>query len=81
MEKVRLVIDRQVIEVESGTTILEAAARVGSRIPTLCYLEGVNEVGACRICVVEVKGQKEFATACNTPVEDGMEVCTNTPAL
>ena len=81
MEKVRLVIDRQVIEVESGTTILEAAARVGSRIPTLCYLEGVNEVGACRICVVEVKGQKEFATACNTPVEDGMEVCTNTPAV
>jgi NADH-quinone oxidoreductase subunit G len=81
MGRVRLVIDRQAIEVESGTTILEAAARVGSKIPTLCYLEGINEVGACRICVVDVKGKKEFATACNTPVEDGMEVRTNTPAL
>ncbi|MDQ7792202.1 MAG: NADH-dependent [FeFe] hydrogenase, group A6 [Clostridia bacterium] len=81
MGRVRLVIDRQAIEVESGTTILEAAARVGSKIPTLCYLEGINEVGACRICVVDVEGKKEFATACNTPVEDGMEVRTNTPAL
>ncbi|MDI6907102.1 MAG: NADH-dependent [FeFe] hydrogenase, group A6 [Thermoanaerobacterales bacterium] len=81
MGKVALVIDRQTVEVDAGTTILEAAARIGIKIPTLCYLKGINEVGACRICVVEVEGRAEFVTSCNTPVEEGMVVRTNTPAV
>jgi len=81
MGKVRLLIDGQAVEVQEGTSILDAAALVGVKIPTLCYLKGVNEVGACRICVVEVEGKEDFVTACNTPAEDGMVVRTNTPAL
>ncbi|MFZ5900638.1 NADH-dependent [FeFe] hydrogenase, group A6 [Desulforudis sp. DRI-14] len=81
MGKISLVIDRQKVEVEAGTTILEAAAGAGVTIPTLCYLKGINEVGACRVCVVEVAGRKEFVTACDTPAEDGMKVLTNTPAV
>ncbi|MGQ9497146.1 MAG: NADH-dependent [FeFe] hydrogenase, group A6 [Desulfotomaculales bacterium] len=81
MARLRLTIDGQAVEVEEGTSILKAAALVGVRIPTLCYLENINEVGACRICVVEVEGKEDFVTACNTPAEDGMVVRTNTPAL
>ncbi len=81
MGKIELTIDRQTVQAQTGTTILEAAARAGIRIPTLCYLEGIHEAGACRICVVDIEGRREFAAACNTPVEDGMVVRTNTPAL
>lgn len=81
MGKVRLTIDGQAVEVREGATILEAAALAGVKIPTLCYLEGINEVGACRICVVEVEGKEDFVTACNTLAEDGMVVRTSTPAL
>jgi NADP-reducing hydrogenase subunit HndD len=59
-------------------TILEAARTVGIEIPTLCYLKEINQIGACRICVVEVKGAKTLITACTYPVSEGMEVLTNT---
>ncbi len=68
-------------EVEAGTTILKAAYKQGIDIPTLCYLKEINEIGACRICVVEVKGAKNLVTACVTPVSDGMEIFTNTPRV
>ena len=62
----------------AGSTILEAAHAAGIAIPTLCYLKGVNEIGACRMCVVEVKGAKNLVTACVYPIAEGMEVFTNT---
>ena len=61
----------------AGSTILEAAHSVGIEIPTLCYLKEINAIGACRICVVEVKGAKSLVTACVYPVSEGMEVVTN----
>ncbi len=62
-----------------GTTILEAAHRVGIEIPTLCFLKDINEIGACRFCVVEVKGARSLVAACVYPIErDGTEVFTNT---
>lgn len=66
------------VTVPAGSTILEAAHRAGIEIPTLCYLKDINEIGACRICVVEVKGARGLVTACVYPVADGMEVFTNT---
>ena len=66
------------ISVEDGTTILEAARKVGVEIPTLCYLKEVNEIGACRVCVVEVEGQDRCVTACNNVVQEGMVIRTNT---
>ncbi|ACX52871.1 hydrogenase, Fe-only [Ammonifex degensii KC4] len=81
MADVCLTIDGFSVTVPEGTTILKAARQVGVKIPTLCYLEGINEVGACRICVVEVEGREELVTSCNTPVEEGMVVRTNTPAV
>lgn len=62
----------------AGSTILEAAHAAGIAIPTLCYLKDVNEIGACRMCVVEVKGMKNLVTACVHPISQGMEVYTNT---
>lgn len=72
--------DRRV-EVEEGTSILEAAERAGERIPTLCHLKGLFPSGACRMCVVEVKGRNGLLTSCSYPAENGMEVLTNTPRL
>ena len=63
--------------VPAGTTILEAAKSVGINIPTLCYMKEINEIGACRICVVEVKGARSMVAACVYPVSEGMEVTTN----
>ena len=62
----------------AGATVLEAATRAGIAIPTLCYLKELNAIGACRICVVEVKGAKNLVPACVYPIADGMEVYTNT---
>jgi NADH-quinone oxidoreductase subunit G len=76
---VNLRIDDRLVEVNDGTTILEAASHVGIPIPSLCYLKGINEIGACRVCVVEVKGKDKLLTACNNMVEDGMEIFTNSP--
>ena len=74
---VNLTINRKKVQVKEGTSILEAAATVGIRIPTLCYLKEINEIGACRVCVVEIKGKDTLVAACNTMVEEGMEVFTN----
>lgn len=67
--------------VPEGSTILEAARSAGIKIPTLCYLKDINAIGACRICVVEVKGARSLVAACVYPVNEGMEVFTNTPKV
>lgn len=74
---VNLTINGINLSVEEGTTILEAAKKVSVEIPTLCYLKEINEIGSCRVCVVEVKGIDRCVTACNTFVEEGMVVSTN----
>ena len=65
-------------EVAAGSTILEAAREAGIDIPTLCFLKDVNQIGACRMCMVEVKGAKSLVAACVYPVNEGMEVFTIT---
>ena len=62
---VHLIIDDHEVDVPEHTTILDAAAQAGVRIPTLCYLRDLNEVGACRVCVVEVEGIDQLVAACN----------------
>lgn len=62
----------------AGSTILDAAHTAGIGIPTLCYLKELNAIGACRICVVEVKGAKNLVPACVYPISEGMEIYTNT---
>ena len=78
---VKLAINGQPISVPEGTTVLEAARKTGIHIPHLCFLKDLNEIGACRICVVELKGQERLITACNTPCEEGMEIFTNSPRV
>ncbi len=78
---VRLRIDQQLVEVNAGLTILEAAHAVGLYIPTLCAHEQLLPFGGCRLCVVEVDGMRGFPTACTTPVEEGMVVRTHTAQL
>ena len=78
---VKLVIDNKPVEVEEGTTILEAARQNGIDIPTLCFLKDINEVGDCRMCIVEVEGRKGFATSCIQTVEEGMVVKTHSPEI
>ena len=75
---VHLKINNIPVEVKEGSTILEAAKTAGINIPTLCYLKDINEIGACRICVVEVKGARSLVASCVYPVNEGMEVFTNT---
>lgn len=78
---VNLKIDGQNISVPAGTTILEAATKVGIKIPHLCYLKDINEIGACRVCLVEKVGMEKLVTACNTEVEEGLEILTNSPRV
>ncbi|MCC8022417.1 MAG: (2Fe-2S)-binding protein, partial [Clostridiales bacterium] len=78
---VNLTIDGRHVSVPEGTTILEAAKTVGIRIPTLCYLKDINQIGACRVCVVEVEGWDHLAASCNADCEEGMVVHTNTPRV
>ena len=68
---VHLKINNIPVEVPEGSTILEAAKAVGINIPTLCYLKDINEIGACRICVCEVKGARSLVAACVYPVKRG----------
>lgn len=75
---IKLKINNIPVEVEDGSTILDAAKKAGIRIPTLCYLKDVNKSGACRMCVVEVKGARNLAASCAFPAADGMEIFTNT---
>ncbi|NLY43206.1 MAG: 2Fe-2S iron-sulfur cluster binding domain-containing protein [Clostridiaceae bacterium] len=81
MEMVNVIIDGQKIQVPKNYTVLEAARSANIDIPTLCYLKGINEIGACRICVVEVKGARSLQAACVYPVSEGLEIRTNTPAV
>ena len=78
METVNIQINGMPLSVPKGISILEAARYAGIEIPTLCYLKDINEIGACRICMVEVKGARNLVTACVYPVSEGMEVFTNT---
>ncbi|WP_283128541.1 NADH-dependent [FeFe] hydrogenase, group A6 [Allofournierella massiliensis] len=79
MNMVNLKINNVPCQAPEGSTILEAAHAVGITIPTLCYLKEIKRVnGACRVCVVEVKGAKNLLPACVYPVSEGMEVFTNT---
>jgi len=81
MNMVHLKINGIDVSAAEGTTILEAARSVGIRIPSLCFLKEINEIGACRICVVEVKGARSLVASCVYPVCEGMEVQTNTEAV
>ena len=76
---VSLTIDNKTVEVPEGTTILSAAQSAGIAIPHLCYLKDINEIAACRVCCVEVEGERAMVTACNSPVREGMVVHTNSP--
>jgi NADP-reducing hydrogenase subunit HndD len=81
METVNIKINGMSLEVPKGSTILEAAKMAHIDIPTLCYLKEINEIGACRICVVEVKGARSLVASCMYPVADGMEIKTNSPKV
>ncbi|MEA5027202.1 MAG: NADH-dependent [FeFe] hydrogenase, group A6 [Erysipelotrichaceae bacterium] len=73
---INLKINNIPVEVEEGSTVLDAARKAGLYIPTLCYLKDINKSGACRMCVVEVKGARNLAAACVFPVASGMEIFT-----
>jgi len=81
MDFVNVKINGMEYSVPKGSTILEAANIAGIRIPTLCYMKEINAIGACRMCLVEVKGARGMAAACVYPVTDGMEIFTNTPKV
>ncbi len=74
---INLIIDGKSVQVPEGSTVLEAAKIAGVDIPTLCYLKDVNEIGACRMCVVEIKGARALQAACVYPASEGLEVYTN----
>ena len=78
---VTLTIDNKTVSVPEGITILEAARTNKIEIPTLCYLKGVNEIGACRICMVEVEGEERLVPSCDNVVQEGMVVHTNSPRV
>ncbi|UCB47547.1 MAG: iron hydrogenase small subunit [Spirochaetota bacterium] len=76
-----ITIDNIQVKVPVNTTILHAALKAGIKIPTLCYLEGLQPIGACRVCLVEVEGAKTLVASCVTPVTEGMKVYTNTKRI
>lgn len=78
---VNLIIDGKQISAEENTTIMEAAAQNGIPIPHLCYLKGINEIAACRVCVVELEGKEKLITSCNNVVKEGMVIYTNSPKV
>ena len=81
MENVNVKINGNDYSVPAGSTILEACRIAGIEIPTLCYLKGINEIGACRMCVVEVKKARTLVAACVYPVNEGIEITTNSPRV
>lgn len=81
MDNITIKINGREVSAPAGSTILDAANIAGVDIPTLCYMKKINEIGACRICVVEVKGAKTLVTACVYPIAPNMEVFTNTPRV
>jgi len=76
-----LKIDGKAIAIEEGATVLQAARENGITIPTLCHLDGVSDVGACRLCLVEIAGTNKLLPACVTEVAEGMDIHTKTPKL
>jgi bidirectional [NiFe] hydrogenase diaphorase subunit len=80
-EKISIRIDGEYVAAREGQTILEVARAGGKYIPTLCWLENITPVGACRLCIVEVAGVNRLLPACTTPVQDGMSVTTNSERL
>lgn len=78
---ITLTIDGQDVQVPTGTTILDAAAQLGIKIPTLCWLDKISTTGACRVCAVHVEGVERPMAACNTPVKEGIKVTTQSPEL
>ena len=81
METVNIMINGVAVAAPKGSTILEAARLANIEIPTLCFLKEINEIGACRMCVVEVKGARSLVAACVYPINEGMEIWTNTPKV
>lgn len=81
IDTVNIKINGREYTVPKNATVLDAARSASIDIPTLCYLKDINEIGACRLCLVEVKGARGLVTACVYPVNEGMEVFTNTPAV
>ena len=81
MENITIKINGQEVSAPAGSTILETARLAHVEIPTLCFLKEINEIGACRICVVEVKGARSLVASCVYPINEGMEVWTNTPKV
>ena len=78
---VNLTIDGKQITVKENSTIMEAAAQNGIPIPHLCYLKGINEIAACRVCVVELEGKERLITSCNNVAKEGMVIYTNSPKV
>lgn len=74
---VNIIINKEPFEVSEGTTILEACKQAHYPVPSLCYLKGINDIGACRVCVVEITGVEKLVPACNNVVSEGMEIMTN----
>ncbi len=74
-------IDGRPVQVEEGTTIIEAARAAGIKIPSLCYMKDLNEIGACRVCLVEVEGARGLLPSCTTKVAQGMKIKANTPGV
>ena len=77
MKKIEISINGKMMEVPNNYTVLEAAREIGVKIPTLCYLKGINEIGACRMCVVEIEGARTLQASCVLPVKAGMKIETN----
>lgn len=80
-KKLTIRIDGELVNALEGQTILQAAKAAGKYIPTLCDLDGITPVGACRLCIVEVSGIDRLFPACTTPIQDGMAVTTDSPKL
>jgi formate dehydrogenase alpha subunit len=78
---IELTIDGKSIKTEPGTSILRAALDTGIQIPNLCYDKRLTHYGGCRLCIVEIKGQRKFSTACSTPVKEGMVITTESPKI
>lgn len=81
MDKVNIKINNVDYQVDAGMTVLDACHQVGISIPTLCWMREMNQIAACRICVVEVKGARTLVTACVYPVNEGMEIVTDSPKV
>ncbi len=78
---VNLTIDNINVSVPEGTTIMDAAKMADIPIPKLCYLKDINEIAACRVCVVELEGMERLVTSCNNVVKEGMVIHTNSPKV